>query len=257
MVLNWSSAFESFNYVTLIYFIHLFYLYPRCPPEFNPSGWTNVLSCHNFFDRTTPNFVRLSSHRYYAKPTSAQRRCKWNVKKSIFNYSETFTLIILIVKPAGYACKLLTPWLAQSCEYKCRYNACLKSVTRYSISTAIINVRVATNRTVITEILDRIFSRNSSEGAIKVTCAERIGTISVNSQLLLPTNRPPFLSGLLVFKRDAPTKPLTTMTKAGCLFRNRLISSKKRISDNYADDGDVIRSGDGQRRVTLILLPRH
>jgi len=101
-----------------------------------------VLSCHNFFDRTTSNFVRLSSHQCYAKLTSAyaQRRCKENVKESIFNYSETFTLIILIVKPTGYTCKLLTPWLAQSCEYKYRYNACLKSVTRYSISTVIINV---------------------------------------------------------------------------------------------------------------------
>ena len=78
-----------------------------------------------------------------------------------------------------------------------------------------------------------------------MSCAERIGTISVNSQLLFP--RPIvllFSRGLLVFKRDTPTKPLATTTKAGCLFRNRLISSKKRISDNYADDGDVIRSGD-------------
>lgn len=89
-----------------------------------------------------------------------------------------------------------------SCEHKCKYTY-LKSVTRHSIST-LINVCVATNRTAIAETMGRggVFLSELVGETIKVTSADTLGTISVNSQLLLPTDCPPFLPGLLVFKRS-------------------------------------------------------
>lgn len=60
-----------------------------------------------------------------------------------------------------------------------------------------------------------------------------------------------FSSRMVVFKCEAAGYN-------GCLFRNWLISSKKRIISNYADDGNVIRSGDtntaSRSRLNLMLL---
>lgn len=76
----------------------------------------------------------------------------------------------------------------------------------------------------------------SNEDVIKVTYKTSVSTQSllIHSSL---TNPSFFSPGKVVFKCEAAGYN-------GCLFRNRVIFSKKRIINNYADVGDVIRSDD-------------